>query len=87
MRTLLYAMNNLLDTTLAGLEQWWGLTAAAKARIAAIRDIDAICDQTLDAPRAFLESAVRSAAKRGQPGCGSLAARPSRIPPLWPRGT
>ena len=71
MHTLLYAMTNLLHTTLAGLEQWCGLTAAAKARIAAIRDIDAIRDQTLDAPRAFLESAVRSAAKRGQPGCGS----------------
>ena len=71
MHTLLYAMTNLIDTTLAGLGQWWGLTAAAKARIAAIRDIDAIREQTLDAPRAFLESAVRSAAKRGQLGCGS----------------
>ena len=55
-------------TTLAGLEQWWGLTAAAKARIAAIRDIDAIRDQKLDAPRAFLESAVRSAAGAGRRG-------------------
>jgi len=79
--TLLDTMAQLLVTTLAELERWC-LSSAAKARIATVRAAYADAPDCSAWPaedaffllkdaKAFLEGAVLSAARRGQPGCSA----------------
>ena len=78
--TLLDTMAQLLVTTLAELERWC-LSSAAQARIATVRAAYADAPDSSAWPaedaflltdaKAFLEGAVLSAARRGQPGCSA----------------